>query len=166
MADKKYKNLPKNIQTTTVKNFFESTVEQLFSKSNVENMSAYIGRKEIDDFNSSEDVYIPQNTPTREKYSLEPVVNSVDQLTGRSSNLMFYGDFLNVLKSYGVDTQNQNNLFDTDFYSLLPPVDEDKFVNFQEYFWSPEGPQSIVVSGTATNPINILKDIVVLNCIC
>ena len=136
MADKKYKDLPTNIQTTTVKNFFESTVEQLFSKANVENLSAYIGRKEFDDYTPGEDVYISQDTPNREKYSLEPVVNSVDQLTGLSSNLMFYDDFLNVLKSYGVDTQNQNNLFSSDFYSLLPPIDEDKFVNFQEYFWS------------------------------
>jgi len=160
MADKKYKDLPSNIQTTTVKNFFESTVEQLFSKANVENMSAYIGRKEYDDYTPGEDVYIPQDTPNREKYSLEPVVNSVDQLTGRSSNLMFYDDFLNVLKSYGVDTQNQNNLFNSNFYSLLPPIDEDKFVNFQEYFWSPEGPQAIVVSGTASQPINIIKDII------
>ena len=122
MADKKYKNLPKNIQTTTVKNFFESTVEQLFSKSNVENLSAYIGRKEFDDYDPDTDVYVPQSTPTREKYSLEPVVNSVDQLTGRSSNLMFYSDFLNVLDSYGVDTQNQNNLFNTDFYSYCLPL--------------------------------------------
>ena len=160
MADKKYKDLPTNIQTTTVKNFFESTVEQLFSKANVENLSAYIGRKEFDDYNPDTDVYVPQSTPNREKYSLEPVVNSVDQLTGLSTNLMFYDDFLNVLKSYGVDTQNQNNLFSSNFYSLLPPIDEDKFVNFQEYFWSPEGPQAIVVSGTASQPINILKDII------
>ena len=56
MADKKYKDLPTNIQTTTVKNFFESTVEQLFSKANVENLSAYIGRKEFDDYDPKDDV--------------------------------------------------------------------------------------------------------------
>ena len=36
MADKIYKKLPAVLQTTVVKNFFDNTVEQLFSKSNVE----------------------------------------------------------------------------------------------------------------------------------
>jgi hypothetical protein len=36
MADKLYKKLPGVLQTNAVKNFFESTVEQLYSESNVE----------------------------------------------------------------------------------------------------------------------------------
>ena len=159
MSEKQYKKLPGAIQTTVIKNFFESTVEQLFSKSNVENLSAYIGRKEFDDYNPSIDTYIKESTADREKYSLEPVVNSIDQLTGESTNLMFYEDFLNVLKSYEVDTKNQNRIFDTNFYSFLPPIDIDKFVNYQEYFWSPTGPAPITITGTAEQPINILKDI-------
>jgi hypothetical protein len=159
MSDKQYKKLPTSIQTTVIKNFFESTVEQLFSKSNIENISAYIGRKEFDDYTPSTDTYVVESSFDREKYSLEPVVNSIDQLSGESSNLMFYEDFLNVLKSYEVDTQNQNLLFDTNFYSFLPPIDIDKFVNYQEYFWSPDGPSVITVAGTAEQPINILKDI-------
>ena len=62
-------------------------------------------------------------------FDLEPVTNNINQLTGLSENQMFYEDFLNVLKSYGVDTQNQNTLFDTNFYSFLPPINIDKFIN-------------------------------------
>ena len=47
MADKQYRKLPANQQTTAVKNFFESTVEQLFSKANVEEISGFVGRKEL-----------------------------------------------------------------------------------------------------------------------
>ena len=50
MADKQYRKLPANQQTTAVKNFFESTVEQLFSKANIEEVSGFIGRKEFEQF--------------------------------------------------------------------------------------------------------------------
>ena len=158
MADKKYTKLPVVNQTPTIKNFFDTTVEQLFSKSNIESVSAYIGSKDYSIFDPS-DTYKVEHNPTRDKYSLEPVTNNINQLTGRSENQMFYQDFLNVLKSYGVDTQNQNTLFDTNFYSFLPPINIDKFLNYQEYFWSPTGPSPKIIEGTATNPINIEKDI-------
>ncbi len=159
MADKQIKKLPGQLQTTVLKNFFETTVEQLFSKSNIESISAYVGRKEFEQFNAGSDFYIHEHTPEREKYSLEPVVNSLHPVDGNSTNILFYEDFLNQLNSYGADTNKQNVLFDTNFYSFLPPVDYDKLVNYQEYFWSTEGPRTISLNGTSTTPINILKDI-------
>lgn len=158
MADKKYTKLPVVNQTTTIKNFFDTTVEQLFSKANIENISAYVGSKDYSVFDTS-DTYKIEHNPTRDKYSLEPVTNNINQSTGESENAMFYQDFLNILKSYGVDTQNQNTLFDSNFYSFLPPINIDKFINYQEYFWSPTGPTAKIISGTSTNSINIETDI-------
>ena len=158
MAEKKYTKLPVTHQTPVIKNFFDTTVEQLFSKANIESVSAYIGKKDEDLFTAT-DTYILQPTADRDKFSLEPVVNSIDQETGLNTNLMFYEDYINVLKSYGVDTKNQNTLFDTQAYSFMPPINVDKFINYQEYFWSPAGPTPVIVSGTSTNPINIEKDI-------
>lgn len=158
MADKKYTKLPVVNQTTTIKNFFDTTVEQLFSKSNIESISAYVGSKDYTVFEPS-DTYLLEPTADREKYSLEPVVNNINQLSGRSENNIFYEDFLNILKSSGADSQNQNTLFDTNFYSFLPPINIDKFINYQEYFWSPTGPTPKIISGTATNPINVEIDI-------
>ena len=160
MADKQISKLPGALQTTVLKNFFESTVEQLFSKSNIETISAFIGRKEPDQFNSTKDHYISEPNPSRQKYSLEPVVNTIDSSTGKATNILFYEDFVNQIKSYGVDTTNENVLFDTNFYSFLPPIDYDKLVNYQEYFWTPEGPNKRSVSGTDAVTINILKDII------
>jgi len=118
MADKQINKLPSSLQSTVLKNFFETTVEQLFSKSNIESISAYVGRKESEQFDASSDFYIKEDTPNREKYSLEPVVNSLDLTTGESTNILFYEDFLNQLKSYGSDTSQQNVLFDTNFYAM------------------------------------------------
>ena len=156
--DKQYKKLPANQQTTAVKNFFESTVEQLFSKANIEQVSGFVGRKELEQFDPR-DRYVSQPTSGRNFYSFEPVVSSVNQITGRSENNVFFDDFTNILESYGADTSKQNVLFDTEFYSFLPPINIDKFINFQEYFWSPTGPTPKTIEGTATNPINIEKDI-------
>ena len=72
MADKQISKLPSSLQSTVLKNFFETTVEQLFSKSNIESISAYVGRKESEQFDASTDFYIKEDTPSREKYSLEP----------------------------------------------------------------------------------------------
>ena len=159
MADKKYTKLPVIHQTPVIKNFFDTTVEQLFSKANVESMSAYVGRRE-EDLLDARDTYILQPTADRDKFSLEPAVSSIDQTTGKSTNIMFYEDYINVLKSYGVNTLNQNSIFDTEAYTFLPPISIDKFINYQEYFWSPNGPTPVIVEGTDTNPVNIEKDIV------
>ena len=156
--DKQYNKLPANQQTPAVKNFFESTVEQLFSKANIEQVSGFVGRKEFEQFDPR-DRYVSQPTSGRNFYSFEPVVSSVNQITGRSENNVFFDDFTNILESYGADTSKQNVLFDTEFYSFLPPINIDKFINFQEYFWSPTGPTPKTIEGTATNPINIEKDI-------
>ena len=158
MADKQYRKLPANQQTTAVKNFFESTVEQLFSKANVEQISGYIGRREFEQFEPL-DRYVVHPTSGRNFYSFEPVVSSVNTITGRSENNVFFEDFKNILKSYGSDTSKQNILFDTDFYSFLPPINIDKFINYQEYFWSPTGPTPKIITSTSTKPINVEKDI-------
>ena len=68
MADKKYTKLPVVNQTPTIKNFFDTTVEQLFSKSNIESVSAYIGSKDYSIFDPS-DTYKVEHNPTRDKYS-------------------------------------------------------------------------------------------------
>ena len=134
MADKKYTKLPVVNQTTTIKNFFDTTVEQLFSKSNIENISAYVGSKDFTVFDPK-DTYILEDTADREKYSLEPVVNNINQQSGLSENNVFFEDFLNVLRSAGADSQNQNTLFDSNFYSFLPPINIDKIIGFNKIFF-------------------------------
>ena len=159
MSDKKYTKLPGVHQTPVIKNFFETTVEQLFSKAKIDQISGYIGRKDVNLY-EFKDTYIQEPSAEREKFSLEPVVNSLEPVTGSSTNRVFWSDFVNILKSYGVDTKNQNPIFDSTFYSFLPPISIDKFINYQEYFWSPQGPTAILVEGNGQNFINVDKDIV------
>ena len=63
MINKYFDLLPVQHQTSVNKNFFESTVEQLFSKSNIENIQGFIGTpKNL----SSNTTFIEQPAPNRE----------------------------------------------------------------------------------------------------
>jgi hypothetical protein len=110
MSDKIYKKLPGVLQTTAIKNFFESSVEQFFSKANVENIQGFIGNKTSDDVNVKGS-YIPQPTVTRRFYNVTPTVNNIDPRTGKSENLVFYDEFIESLATYGVDVKNHNRIF-------------------------------------------------------
>lgn len=158
MSDKTYQKLPVVLQTTAIKNFFESTVEQLFSKANTETAYGFIGNKTVEDL-GAKGVYVPEPTANKRFYSLSPVVNNINSSTGKSQDLIFFDEFLDTLRIYGVDVKNQNKLFGEKYYSYLPPIDQDKILNFQEYYWVPGGPWRIEITGTSANPINVELDI-------
>ena len=158
MADKLYKKLPGVLQTGAIKNFFESTVEQLFSQANVEVINGYIGKQPSQDFDVK-GVYLREETATRHHYGLSPAVNTLNANTNTSENIIFYDEFLDTLKVSGASTKDHNRLFNTNFSSFLPPIDIDKFINYQEYYWSFDGLPATIVSGTLENPIDIDRDI-------
>lgn len=160
MASKKiYTKLPAILQTTPIKNFFESTVEQMFSKANTESINGFVGNYSFEDF-SATGTYIPEATATRRFYGLTPVVNTINAETGLSENLIFFDEMIDTLATYGVDVRNQNKLFGENYASFLPPIDIDKFVNYQEYYWFPDGPTTIKVEGTLSQPIDIDRDVI------
>ena len=159
MADKLYKKLPGVLQTNAVKNFFESTVEQLYSESNVEVIKGYIGTRTSYDSGLS-GAWIPHKDHIRDEYSLSPVVNTINSNSGVSENFIFFDEFTSTLENYGVDTTDQNLTFSEDFTTFIPPLDIDKLINFQEYYWDPEGPKAISVAGTVDNAIDVSIDVV------
>ena len=159
MANKIYKKLPVILQTDAVKNFFESTVEQLYSKANVEQISGFIGKKTSKDKNvNGEWIYEKDNN--KKYYGLSPVVNNTNANTNISENFIFYDEFIDILNNYNVNTLDQNQWLSSDFQSFLPPIEFNKFLNYQDYYWSTTGPTAISISGTASAPINVEKDIV------
>jgi hypothetical protein len=158
MANKIYKKLPVVLQTTAIKNFFDSTVEQLFSKANVEVVTGYIGSKTNADLGVGG--YITEPNSDKSHYALSPVVNTINYTTKESEDFIFFDELIDILSTYGVDTSNQNKIFGSKFYSFVPPIDIDKFVNYQEYYWYPDGPTVIAVAGTIDNPIDIDRDVI------
>jgi len=158
MADKIYKKLPVIHQTNAIKNFFDNTVEQLFSKANVELVKGFIGSQRGED-HDVEGAYIIHPTASKRFYSLSPTVSTKTSDTNKPENLIFYDEFIDLLKSYGVQTKNHNKLFSDRYSTFLPPINVDKFINYQEYYWVPEGPSVITITGTASDYIDIDLDI-------
>lgn len=160
MANKKtYTKLPASLQTTAIKNFFESTVEQLFSTANIDQIQGFIGSQEAD----TKDLlgtFIQEPTYTKRAYALTPAINTVNAITGKSENLIFYDELIDTLQTYGLNVANHNKVFSEKFASFLPPINIDKFVNYQEYYWNPQFPSTIEISPTVDNYIDVYRDIV------
>ena len=158
MADKIVNQLPVVLQTTAIKNFFENTVEQLYSQANTTPLKGFIGKQ------TGEDAallggFIAENTPDRREYNLTPAVNNINSITGESENLLFYDELVDILETRGVTTRNHNTIFGSTYRVFMPPIDIDKFVNYQEYYWSLSGPSTITITATLQSPINIEIDV-------
>lgn len=134
---KVFNKLPAVFQNVTQRKFFDSTFEQLFSKKNSEKIDGYIGRRTSGIFDPLNDYYIPQKNKERTWYQLEPTAVVNDPVTGEKSNYYFYYDLINRINSLGGVTGNHDRLFQSQQYSYAPPIDMDKFVNFQNYYWMP-----------------------------
>ena len=132
-----YEQLPLVNQTIAVKNFFESTVEQLFSEVSTETISGFIGHKTSSDHNVDVS-FIAEPSINRTFYSLSPAVNTINLNTGVSEDFVFFDEYINTLKTYGANTINQDKIFSTDFQTFLPPINVDKLINYQEYYFDPK----------------------------
>ena len=150
MTNKYFDLLPIQHQTSVNKNFFESTVEQLFAKSNIEQVNGYVGRKVPGVDNNVNTVFIEQPAPNREYYNLEPTVTTINKDTGKANNFTFYEDFIFNHRTNGGLVGNHDRLFKTEQYNFAPPIDLDKFINYQNYYWYAPGPEPIQVLGNSS----------------
>lgn len=136
--------LPAYLQTQTLTKFFASTADNLFSSADVQFLNGYIGNKPSW-YNKDKDVYIEEPTSSRRNYQLSPTVVSKDFLNGQTTNVIFYEDIVNQLRFQGANVLNHDRLFENEYYSWSPPIDIDKFVNYNQYYWLPYGPAEILL---------------------
>lgn len=83
---------------------------------------------------SATDFYITEPTSERQNYQLEPGMISTDS-SDNITNALSYPDLINYLSNNNAVTNNQERLFETNYYSWCPPIDVDKFMNFSRYYW-------------------------------
>ena len=81
MSDKIVKQLPVVLQTKAVRNFFEATVEQLYSEANTVPLAGFIGKKTGDDA-KLQGAFIKEDNADRSQYNLTPAVNNINPVTG------------------------------------------------------------------------------------
>ena len=152
--------LPEYLQTRVNRNYFDATVETLFSETEAEVVTGYIGDKPERSFNSKTDFYITEINKDRQNYQLTPVINT-------GSKNVLYTDILNRLKHQGAIVSNQERLFRQDFYSFSPMIDLNMFVNFNQYFWLEKGPKTteffinVTLFNNTNDTIEVDEDILV-----
>jgi len=137
--------LPRYFRTDFNKKFLNATIDQFIKNGQVEKVNDYIGRRSSRSVVET-DTFLPDVSKNRENYQLEPGLVALDEL----NNVDFfkdYNDFLNQIEIFGADIKNHNRLNQQEFYSWDPKIDVDKFVNFREYYWLPNGPSAITIVG-------------------
>ena len=131
MANKIYDFLPAHLQNRDLEDIFDATIERAFSKGTLEKTRAYVGRREKG-INNDDDPYLsfPSHLYQRDNYGLEPVFenNSV-------KDRIFYDDLLNSMFNKGMLTNDHRRLFSSNHKTINLPIDADKFINWQMYYW-------------------------------
>lgn len=137
--------LPRFFRSEANLKFLQATVDQLTQPGLAEKLSGFVGRKIAKGYRGN-DVYIGDISKSREDYQFEPALVIKDDL----DNVTFYkdyNDYINTLDFFDVDTSNHDKINQQESYPWNPNIDWDKFVNFREYYWMPDGPLSVPVRG-------------------
>ena len=143
--------LPEFLQNPKLKNFFDGTVEQAFSKADNEKVTEWIGRKYGTYYNPFKDNYKPEDNSLRKNYQLETTATLKNPDNLLTSDSIFFNEALDYIVNENGKINNQNRLFGQEYYTYSPPIDYDKFLNYENYYWYPSldtGVPSVVVSGT------------------
>lgn len=145
MAIKTINFLPSVFRTDTNQKFLNATLDQLVTPPNLQRINGYVGRTNAPTFKSS-DNYQPELTTQRQNYQLEPSVVVKDA----NNNVNFFSSYIDLLQQIKHDggiIDNHSRLFASESYSFDGLFDFDKLVNFNQYYWLPNGPDAVDVYG-------------------
>jgi hypothetical protein len=137
--------LPKFFRSEANRKFLQSTLDQMIQPGVADKLNGYIGRDTAKAF-TPDDNYLSEISNDRANYQLEPATVIKDNI-GNVTFYKDYNDYINQLKTFGANTADHNRLNSQESYAWNPNIDWDKFVNFREYYWLPNGPLSVPVRG-------------------
>jgi len=140
--------LPEIFQTPVNRQFLGATLDQLVQDPKLKQTQGYIGRRVGPGVNPN-DNYVLEPSRTRTDYQLEPGVVFLAPNTNTVTDAMTYPGLIDSIAVKGGNVQRQDRLFSSQYYSWDPFIDLDKFVNFSQYYWLPEGPDSVDVFSAA-----------------
>jgi hypothetical protein len=146
--------LPQVFKTETNAKFLSGSLDPLVQPGVLEKTVGYVGRRFGKTYNGK-DIYLDSDKTLRSRYQLEPGVVFKDN--GRVENFYDYLDFKNQIKFFNNNVERDDLITSQDHYSWNPPVDWDKFINFREYYWVPEGPPAVTVLGQGLGIISTYR---------
>ncbi len=156
--------LPVIFKTDSNNRFLSGTVDQLIQQPKLKKIDGFIGETVVRNYSPAVDSYInsQEEKSFRTDYELEPGIVTRNAVTDTVEFAKSYEDILNGLKFYGADVSNQDRLFKQQSYTWNPHIDIDKFINYRNYVWLPEGPPTVAVTGNeqfTNTTINVSIDV-------
>lgn len=139
--------LPEIFRTQTNRQFFNATLDQLTQEAVIKRTQGYVGRRIGPGVNPA-DNYVTEPTATRSDYQLEPGVVFLKPDTNTVADVITYPGIIDALNLKGANTTRQDALFQSEYYTWDPFCDLDKFTNYSQYYWLPQGPDSVDIFGT------------------
>jgi len=140
------RHLPTFFRTDQNKKFLGGTFDPLVQPGKLSRINAYIGRKDIPNY-LFDDNYVEENSTPRQYYQLEPSYSYQDPVTKEVDWYADYLDYINGINYFGAPVANHSRLNKQEAYTWNPNIDWDKFVNYREYYWIPNGPDPIKITG-------------------
>ena len=137
--------LPEVFQTTTNSQFLGATLDQIVQQPEIKRIEGYVGSKFGYGVNAK-NYYVTEPTKTRTDYQLDPGVVFTKTNESVAKDFISYPGMLDALNLEGGLTQDNNRLFTSQLYSWDSFTNLDKIINFNQYYWIPQGPASVVVS--------------------
>jgi len=136
--------LPEIFQTPVNRQFLSATLDQLVQEPNFKKIQGFVGRTIGPGINPN-DNYVQETTDTRANYQLEPGVIITKPDSTDISDAITYPGITDALALQGSLTTRADRLYTSEYYAWDPFVDFDKFVNYSQYYWLPNGPDSVDV---------------------
>lgn len=142
-------HLPRYFRTQVNNKFLSSTFDQFIQPGQVEKISGFFGQRQAK-AKQAGDNYVLDVSKERQDYQLEPAAVIRDDL----GNLEFYkdyNDYINQIRNLRGTVSDHSILNRQEYYAWNPHIDWDKFSNFRDYFWLPNGPDPVPVAGKSIN---------------
>ena len=133
--------LPEVFRTVTNQRFTGATLDQLVQDGVIGPLNGYIGRTFAPTYKLG-DNYVPETNALRKNYQLESTV-VVDNDDKKILFTADYIDTLNTIKSNYGFANNHQRLFQEEIYNYDGKFDYDKFINYGDYYWLPDGPDAV-----------------------
>jgi len=146
--------LPEIFQSSANDKFLSATLDPLVQPGTLDRLSGYVGRSYGRTYNSK-DIYLDVNKSLRHAYQLEPAVTIENN--GKVKKFYDYIDFKNQLKFFNNKNERDDLTTAQEKYSWNPPIDWDKFSNYREYYWVPNGPDTVQVLGQSQTVVSSYK---------
>lgn len=144
--------LPPYFRTDFSTSIFSNGADRFLTPDDTVYVNGTVGKKNT---NVKQDNRIIEETIHRQAWQLQPLLYSK---LATVDYIYSYKDILNKLELLGVDTNRLPLWGDTKLFNYVPPIDIDKLINYQDYFWVENSkPQYITIK----NPASVIRSRIV-----